>query len=184
MGPKLFAQVALAYLEKHPSRSHTLSDWGQRFADFLQDHSILRDHPYLTDLAKLDWAEVESFYASEESSPKESEAPITTFRKPSHVQWLSSTWGIFEVTQSNPFPQLKEATGVVYRSPNDLFSYNFELAFDEARLLRRLHDGVDLADALSRYVEEKGPNQLVTSETISATFCDWSQKELLLPRLE
>jgi len=60
VGMDYFHQLARRYLAIHPSRSGDLNDYGEHFADFLQE--LLPQAPggeaipYLPDMARLDWA--------------------------------------------------------------------------------------------------------------------------------
>lgn len=60
VGEAYFRQLARRYVDVHPSTSGDLNDYGEHFADFLDDllPSVPGGEqlPYLSDLARLDWA--------------------------------------------------------------------------------------------------------------------------------
>jgi hypothetical protein len=57
--------LARAYLVKHPSTYKCIDNVGNRMADFLKRYPLTRQLPFLPDLARVEWAFHESFYADE-----------------------------------------------------------------------------------------------------------------------
>jgi len=58
--------IGREYLVKHPSTHRCIDNIGSEMADFLKDHhQTTHHHPYLADLARLEWAYHESFFADE-----------------------------------------------------------------------------------------------------------------------
>lgn len=66
LGEEKFDQLVLAYLKENPSTSFTLRNLGSKLPYWLERHSEFapRRHDLLVDVAKLEWAYVESFDAS------------------------------------------------------------------------------------------------------------------------
>jgi hypothetical protein len=56
LGDSLFAAVVDAYVRAHPSASGDLNDYGDTFGAFLEEHPPNAAHPYLGDVARLEWA--------------------------------------------------------------------------------------------------------------------------------
>lgn len=56
LGDKLTALFAGEYLGEVGKHSADWGAWGDDFAAWLQQHPISREHPYLPDTARLDWA--------------------------------------------------------------------------------------------------------------------------------
>ena len=63
LGAKRFDALVLAYLKENPSTSFTLRNLGARLPIWLKDHPEFssRRHTLLLDVARLEWAYVESF---------------------------------------------------------------------------------------------------------------------------
>lgn len=63
LGEKKFDQLVLAYLKENPSTSFTLRNLGSKLAHWLEGHPEFapRRHRLLVDVAKLEWAYIESF---------------------------------------------------------------------------------------------------------------------------
>jgi hypothetical protein len=65
VGPGCFAHLAYEYARRHASQSGDVGAHGERFADFLERHAVSRDLPYLSEVARLEWAIDESFYEAD-----------------------------------------------------------------------------------------------------------------------
>lgn len=63
LGEEKFDQLVLAYLKENPSTSFTLRNLGSKLAHWLEGHPEFapRRHSLLVDVAKLEWAYIESF---------------------------------------------------------------------------------------------------------------------------
>lgn len=67
VGEELFDEMARAYLVKHPSTFRSIDDIGSTLSDFLKKHPFSKKFPYASDLAKIEWATHESFFADDET---------------------------------------------------------------------------------------------------------------------
>lgn len=56
VGEPCFRQCARQYLAAHPSRSGDIHDYGEHLGDLLERLPQVAGHPYLGDLARLEWA--------------------------------------------------------------------------------------------------------------------------------
>ncbi len=65
LGARRFEKISQAYLLAHPSTSYTLRDLGRHLPGWLQDHpeNAGRHHTLALDMARLEWANIESFDA-------------------------------------------------------------------------------------------------------------------------
>lgn len=63
LGDETFATIARAYLAAHPSRHPSIARVGEAFPDFISSHADVPDH--VSDLARLEWARLESFAAAD-----------------------------------------------------------------------------------------------------------------------
>lgn len=61
LGFDAFRALASAYLRAHPSESPTLRDLGRQLPGFVSAHALAEDHPWLADLAQLEWARIDVF---------------------------------------------------------------------------------------------------------------------------
>jgi hypothetical protein len=77
LGEALFSEMAHGYLRSCPPDSFTLADAGRRLPDWLASTGWGQRFPLAIDLARLEWAANESFYAPEApaSFPFESRSP-------------------------------------------------------------------------------------------------------------
>jgi hypothetical protein len=64
LGAKMFEQVVADYLLAHPSREPSLHRLGHSMSQFLTTHPLTCARPELADLARLEWARLEVFGAS------------------------------------------------------------------------------------------------------------------------
>jgi hypothetical protein len=55
LGEGNFNFLCKQYIHRFPSRVRDLSDYGERLGDFLAGREEVRDHPFLADLARLEW---------------------------------------------------------------------------------------------------------------------------------
>lgn len=65
VGEARFEQLALDFFARHPPASPVLADYGEGFADRLQDQPWIRELPYLPDVARLDRLRVEALFAAD-----------------------------------------------------------------------------------------------------------------------
>lgn len=65
VGDAFFAQMARAFLRTHPPQSPCLFEYGDTFADFIETFPGAQELPYLADVARLEWARVEVFNATD-----------------------------------------------------------------------------------------------------------------------
>jgi hypothetical protein len=62
LGDETFAALATDYLRRHPSEHHDVGQVGRHLAEFLRRHPD-PERPDLADLAALEWARQEAFFA-------------------------------------------------------------------------------------------------------------------------
>ncbi|MCM2333059.1 MAG: putative DNA-binding domain-containing protein [Anaeromyxobacteraceae bacterium] len=64
LGEERFEGLAADYVDRHPSEHHDVAQLGRRLAGFLREHPA-PERPDLGDLAALEWARQEAFFAPE-----------------------------------------------------------------------------------------------------------------------
>jgi hypothetical protein len=65
VGPRFFAALARDYAVNHPPDVPQLSLYGAGFAQFIAMHERTQDLPYLPDVARLEWARGEAYFATD-----------------------------------------------------------------------------------------------------------------------
>lgn len=68
VGDENFHNLVTDYLIHHPPTHYSIGEAGRFLAAFVRGHSLGRAHPYLADLAALEWAIIESFHADDPPS--------------------------------------------------------------------------------------------------------------------
>lgn len=61
IGEKYFSEILKGYIKLYPPNTHYINECGRHFPDFIKQAQIT-NHPYIYDLAKLEWMRVLSFY--------------------------------------------------------------------------------------------------------------------------
>jgi hypothetical protein len=65
LGRTGFLKLAADYLKAHPTRSFTLGEAGRHVPEFLRGCPLAAETPWLTDLARFEWARVLAFHADD-----------------------------------------------------------------------------------------------------------------------
>jgi hypothetical protein len=65
VGADFFAGFARKFIAAHPPERPQLSTYGEKFADFISLAKVGRQLPYLADVARLEWARNESYFAAD-----------------------------------------------------------------------------------------------------------------------
>lgn len=82
LGDDLFRILISEYLEVYPSRFSNIADAGRHLPHFLKTQIEMNEFPFLSDLARLEWATLEAFY----KNPSVSVNPAT-FSSLTEEQW-------------------------------------------------------------------------------------------------
>ncbi len=62
---KFFIYAAHEYLLKTPPQTGDMNDYGASFPDFLSKFTPLKPHPYIPDLARLEWLREQAFHSAD-----------------------------------------------------------------------------------------------------------------------
>lgn len=65
VGEDFFASFARRFIAAHPPQRPQLSTYGAGFPDFIAVDDVNRQLPYLSDVARLEWARNESYFAAD-----------------------------------------------------------------------------------------------------------------------
>lgn len=64
VGNRFFDQMSRHYIQRYPSVTGNLNDYGRQFPDFLAGYAPLSRLPYIPDVARLEWSWHASFHAA------------------------------------------------------------------------------------------------------------------------
>jgi hypothetical protein len=162
-----FAALCREYLEAHPSEHHDIGRLGRHLARFLRRHPA-PERSDLGDLAELEWARSEVFFAAEmEPVGREALAELSAasfpdahlrlvpalrlllLAHPAHLSWRDAQRG--ESTASAP----SDTHLAVWRRGDEVFHSALD-AF-EARALRAALNGACLAEVCAQFVAAEQP---------------------------
>lgn len=119
---RFFAYAAHEYLRDHPPRARCLAEYGDDFADFLAGFRPCRDLPYLSDLARFEWA-LHTAAMVREATPLRinalaaipaERAEAVGFRLQPSVSYFASPWpidAIWRANQKDEIPPVDLASG-------------------------------------------------------------------------
>ena len=102
LGHEEFEKLSLAYLKEYPSQYFSIRYFGDRLAQYLATNEIYRDKPFLSEMAKLEWALSQAFDASDSSvidiaavaAVPPSAWPQMRFTFHASVQLLTLQWNV------------------------------------------------------------------------------------------
>ena len=102
VGEDTFLKIVADYLKAYPSRMTNIGEIGSQLAHFLRDHELGQENEYLSELAVLEWAVIESFYAndlpllsvSHLNKIPENTWPHARFKLDSSVRLLKTHWPV------------------------------------------------------------------------------------------
>lgn len=110
LGCTSFAQLAARYVAQTPSASGDLHGYGACFGAFLDDFAPLADWPWHADLARLEWAVHEAYYAADADTvlslaelaalPPERQETLRLRAWPS-LRFSASRWPVLDLWVAN-----------------------------------------------------------------------------------
>ncbi|HXH82856.1 MAG TPA: DNA-binding domain-containing protein [Candidatus Tectomicrobia bacterium] len=170
VGDEAFQRLAARYLARYPSTHPSVRHVGSRFAEFLATDGGV--HPFLADLARLEWARVEVFDAADADplrladlqavSPEE--WPALRFRLIPACRMLESTWPVHRIwaqageSEGGPVDVEPEPTAVrVWREEDGDVSHAAMTA-REAEALRLLDRGESFGTLCARLDRDLDPD--------------------------
>lgn len=191
IGHSRFHELAHAYSRRYSSSHYNLSFIGRHLPEFLREpapEDWVKDYPFLSDLAALEWRVAMAFHAFDgepmnpaglkEIAPGDWERIRFIFQPSAAV--TCSPWPVLDIWQARKL-SIKEVNIDLVNRPQSILIYRqglkvqCELISKECRLLlERLISGSKLGDALEALTEMPG----VESLPLSAWFSDWARKGL------
>lgn len=85
--------AAHEFIKAHVPVSGDMNEYGSDFPSFLKTFPAMQGHPYVTDVAALEWARQESYLSPVNPAPQGAER----FRLQPHVRLLSSAWPVVDI---------------------------------------------------------------------------------------
>ncbi len=162
-GHTKFHAVAESYLIRHPSRSYTLRNLGDRLGDFIQAEYQEADKAWALNMIRYAWARIEAFDnpARPLFDPKLLDAKTSqrldrlSFRFQPHLTLLALDYPVqaWAKLKSKEIPVRQATHLVVYRFDNSVHVREIEKAF--YGLLERMQSGLSLAAAAETLVSQK-----------------------------
>lgn len=149
IGDGAFELLCKDFCRGSVSRYWSLAKWSQDFATFINAHSILVQHPYLHDLAKLEWALLQIDQYEDIDIPDLALLKDLTDAQQSKVRIhlyphsieIFSRWNIDEIRLERKIKE-KETTLIILPSDQKIVS----LSKNEIHLFNELKKGLSLSD--------------------------------------
>ncbi len=176
LGEGAFTSLGARYVRACPPRSHDLGRAGDRLAAFLETDALGDRLPFLSDLARYEWAVSEAFVAPDVEAlgwddlaglGAEAAADLRLRLRPG-TRLVRSRWPLFDLSDARDLADEDVSIPIEGRPCNALvFRRELEvlrraLDDDDARLLEELQAGRSLASlAAARLDEDTGAARLV-----------------------
>jgi len=168
VGTEFMRGAAVTYVKATPARSPVLSTYGDSFPDFLESFKPAESLPYLSDVARLDRAWTEAFFAPNVQAFDQSDVAgldqktlgaLEIALHPS-VHLLASNWNAHEIWKANRHKlpvklTLKEgpSAAAVWWSPDGMADRVLEP--HEHQFLSHIQKGVPVREALEQAAPDR-----------------------------
>ncbi|MET1412773.1 DNA-binding domain-containing protein [Roseibium sp. HPY-6] len=111
LGEDYFRALARAFVSEHPPRTPVLMWYGDKFAEFIEAFPPLQAYPYVSDVARLEWAWVSAYHAADASpldpaaigAVSPDEVGQVRFKKHPASAVLMSRWPVWDLVRINRF---------------------------------------------------------------------------------
>jgi hypothetical protein len=189
VGDDFFDTLARIYGEKHPSQSGNLSEYGHLLPQFIDSLENCRAYPYLSDVARLEWAVHRAYYLEHHAPATLADLVSFPSEQVSNVRFqiqpccalLTSPWAIADIWQAHQangtaFPNdLAQANACLIWRPDSQTSWRVqvsELSPANYAALALLASGVCLGQALEAALEQDPEFQIQTA------LADWFNQQI------
>jgi hypothetical protein len=161
VGETRFGEIALAYIQAHPSTFRNLRWYGAAMGEFLREDARFSAEPLLSQLAEFEWAHGLAFDAPDAAHltfndlaavPPEDWADICFIQHPS-LHLVAPNWNVVDIWHAHkdekavPAAVSSEQPNVIAVWRRDYKSYFRTLENDESLLWRTLANGTGFGDA-------------------------------------
>jgi hypothetical protein len=172
LGEQAFEELALLYIDAHPSPFRSIRWFGNQLENFLQEQVIYADYPHLTELSKLEWQMTLNFDAPDceiinienvMQIPTD-DWPMMRFLPHPSVTVLNFQWNVValwqQLSQDNPPPEplQYEASIPTLFWRKDFINQYCSLPHDEHYAICAMMKGQpfgEICEGLCQWVEEE-----------------------------
>jgi hypothetical protein len=204
LGSRRFAELSVAYLAQHPSRSFTLRNLGSHLPEWLADHPEFcgRRHALAVDIAKIEWAFVVAFDSAEQT-------PLTLHQIAAldassrlalqpHIELMALNYPaenlVLELHQRDKrqaseagvdldeedlppakLPRLRRKQAFLAAHRVDLSVYYLRLQREAFEVLSSLHNGATLAEAIDAGFSGSNIPDARRAGQLQQWFAQWSE---------
>ncbi len=193
IGADRFHNLATGYLIEYPPVHFSIAHAGRHLQDFLRDHPMHEEFPFLADLARLERALIEVFHAADaDSLDAEQMRAVAPEQWPSlklalhpATKILQLEWYVFAATRAvergeePQLPMRQDVNVLVWRYRNQVHYREIDAAERDA--LNALSKGITFAevcDLISSRVTAQDPEDSAT--TISSRLESWLRDGILV----
>jgi putative DNA-binding protein len=188
IGETAFHNLITDYLLAHPPSHFSLRYVGQHLADFVTRHDLIRQWPYLGDVARLEWAIVDIFDASDAApltasglaTVPEAEWPNLRFALVPAARLLDVDWPVDEIWRATqrgdpPHEPLATPTHVrVWRQNCEVFHRSVDAS--EMAALHAIQRGATFAEVCSSIARD---DVATAPERVLGWLSRWLEDEIL-----
>lgn len=163
-----FLYTARNYIKIHPPTSGDMTFYGDQFPEFLADFAPLKEHPYIPDVAALEWAvylssqetQSENLDMAALSDLQEDKIPQLRFQFQPHVQLVHSTYSIDQLWHAVMNNQTEMLTDITLSSETYLILFRKDdqvtftsISKDVYVFITALYQGETFGDATAQALE-------------------------------
>lgn len=184
LGEETFFELVSAYIKEFPSTSTSIEEVGAKFPDFIRKLDPGIGLPYLSELAQIEWALIEAFYADDllpfnpnslNTIPHSSWNMVKLIMDPS-IRLIETSWPvhiIWESRKSSVIPELRQSTSfyLVYRNGHkvELIKKN-KIEFKALKLAQSGHSVGQICEGLEKDL---------AGEEVMIIFKSWMQSGMI-----
>jgi hypothetical protein len=159
VGEEAFHNLIVDYLIVRPPRTPSIRDAGDRLPEFLKTHALTEEHPWLPELALLEWWRLDVFDAEDvelldletlRATPPEAFGDVPLALVPAH-RFIGAAWSVEDADPKQP----SAGTVLVWRNGFDADHRRLEPL--EAAALRLASKGTtfgDVCELIARQTSE------------------------------
>ena len=143
VGEEFFIFLSKSYIKKYPPKKPNLNIYGNQMANLISDSEECKNVPYLSDIAKLEWARHIAYFSKDveslsikvlETIPKKNLEQITLTIHPS-ATLIKSKFTIFHIwelkqEENSDFSDINiydNEHGIVIRNNNNVINYRLNI---------------------------------------------------------
>lgn len=163
VGDEEFFKISLEFISKNTSTSYDLGDYGKNFPEFIKDHSLSDEFPFLFELCCFERAFLNLFHqAPEIGLDKEkiesfSDLPNAKFSFIGPIHFQSSSYSIYKIWESKDESSCQRSEDFDWKTPENIILFNTieglkvkHLSKAQFELFRFLEEGSNLTKALEQ----------------------------------